>query len=201
MYSKVLGDNLHLGSVNAPVAASINLDAISANIQTYIDNVVETKVRDLVANTVNASCQGAAQAITSDVMQNIQANSQINVMFHAVRTSAIHLGNKAVIVFDSVEKNIGGGYNVQTGKFTAPYKGLYFITTRVTTTPGNHMHIALVQNGKITSLAWAADASAVIAETIQLNIGDKVWVWHNRNTQEYVYPNYTIFAGTLLRLM
>lgn len=81
MYSKVLGDNLHLGSVNAPVAASINLDAISANIQTYIDNVVETKVRDLVANTVNASCQGAAQAITSDVMQNIQGKDRTCCFF------------------------------------------------------------------------------------------------------------------------
>ena len=67
------------------------------------------------------------------------------------------------------------------------------------TTQGNHMHIALVKNGEITSVAWALDDTAAITEALVLLPGDKVWVWHNRNTQAYVYRTYSIFGGTLIR--
>jgi len=120
-------------------------------------------------------------------------------MFHAKRSSSLHLGYHDVIVFDNVEKNVGGGYDGQSGKFTATVKGLYMFSTRVVTTQGKHMHIALVKNGKITSLAWATDDAATITEPLVLLPGDKVWVWHNRNRQEYVYTTYSIFGGTLIR--
>ena len=40
--------------------------------------------------------------------------SSLNVMFHAKRSSSGHLGYHAVIVFDNVEKNVGGGYDGQS---------------------------------------------------------------------------------------
>lgn len=120
-------------------------------------------------------------------------------MFHAERSSSVHLGYHDVIVFDHVDKNIGGGYDGQSGKFTAKIKGLYMFSTRVVTIQGKHMHIALVKNGKITSLAWALDDTAAITEPLVLLPGDKVWVLHNRNAQEYVYTTYSIFSGTLIR--
>jgi hypothetical protein len=87
----------------------------------------------------------------------------------------------------------------QSGKFTATIKGLYLFSTRVVTTQGNRIHIALVKNGKITSLAWSLNDSADITEPLMLLPGDKVWVWQNRHRQEYVYTTYSIFGGTLIR--
>ena len=120
-------------------------------------------------------------------------------MFHAKRSSPLNLGYRDVIVFDHVEKNVGGGYDGKSGKFTATIKGLYLFSTRVVTTQGNRIHIALVKNGKITSLAWSLNDSADITEPLMLLPGDKVWVWQNRHRQEYVYTTYSIFGGTLIR--
>jgi hypothetical protein len=74
-------------------------------------------------------------------------------MFHAKRSSRLYLGYHDVIVFDHVEKNVGGGYDGKSGKFTATIKGLYLFSTRVDTIQGKRIHIALVKNGKITSVA------------------------------------------------
>ena len=120
-------------------------------------------------------------------------------MFHATRSSTVYLGYHAVIVFDNVEKNVGGGYDGQSGKFTATIEGLYMFSTRVDTIEGRRVHIALVKNGKITSVAWSLHDTATITEPLVLLPGDKVWVWHNRNTQEFVYRTNTIFGGTLIR--
>jgi hypothetical protein len=120
-------------------------------------------------------------------------------MFHAKRSSPLNLGYRDVIVFDHVEKNVGGGYDGKSGKFTATIKGLYMFSTRVSTIQGKQMHIALVKNGKITSVAWSIHDTATITEPLILLPGDKVWVWHERRTQEYVYRTYTIFGGTLIR--
>jgi len=125
--------------------------------------------------------------------------SSLNVMFHAKRSSPVHLGYHDVIVFDNVEKNVGGGYDGQSGKFTATIKGLYMFSTRVDTIQGKRVHIALVKNGEITSVAWSLHDTATITEPLILLPGDKVWVWHNRNTQELVYGGNTIFGGTLIR--
>ena len=120
-------------------------------------------------------------------------------MFHAKRSSPLYLGYRDVIVFDHVEKNVGGGYDGKSGIFTATIKGLYMFSTRVSTTQGKQMHIALVKNGNITSVAWSIHDLATITEPLILVPGDKVWVWHERHTQEYVYRTYTIFGGTLIR--
>jgi hypothetical protein len=63
---------------------------------------------------------------------------------------------------------VGGGYDGKSGKFTATFKGLYLFSTRVDTIQGKRIHIALVKNGKITSVAWSLHDTATITESLIL---------------------------------
>ena len=152
-------------------------------------------LRRLITSLVSSTC--FCDICTRNVF--LPGYSSLNVMFHAKRSSRLYLGYHDVIVFDHVEKNVGGGYDGKSGKFTATIKGLYLFSTRVDTIQGKRIHIALVKNGKITNVVWSLHDTATITEPLILLPGDKVWVWHNRHSQEYVYRTNTIFGGTLIR--
>ena len=84
-------------------------------------------------------------------------------------------------MFDKVITNIGNGYNLNHGQFTAPVKGLYFISV----TLFNFYHISptmeIVQNGNPLVdmyLDGSGHQNSAMTQTLVLllNTGDKVWI-------------------------
>lgn len=86
------------------------------------------------------------------------------------------------LVYDMVETNAGHGYDVNSGKFTAPESGLYVFHTTTTSYDRSHISIEVVKNGKVKDIAWADsmghDDRAVASTMTILNLkkGDIVQI-------------------------
>ncbi|XP_071136795.1 complement C1q-like protein 3 [Mytilus edulis] len=62
-----------------------------------------------------------------------------------------NIGNGAIVVYDTVTTNLGGGYDKSTGVFTATVEGLYYFTWTVLTYPGKSFHTQLILNDNVVA--------------------------------------------------
>lgn len=85
-------------------------------------------------------------------------------------------------VYDRVETNVGNGYNVQTGNFTAPESGIYVFHTTTAAFDKSHSTIEIVANGQVKDITWADamdhnDRAVASSMTVlSLTEGDVVYV-------------------------
>ncbi|CAC5380237.1 C1QL [Mytilus coruscus] len=103
------------------------------------------------------------------------------VAFSTALQKTLTIDAQQTLVFDKVLTNVGNGYDLQSGKFTAPVKGLYLITA----TALNFYHVSptleIVQNN-ISLVDLFLDGSghqnSAMTQTLilMLNKGDLVWV-------------------------
>jgi len=112
-----------------------------------------------------------------------------------------------IIKFDQVLTNIGDGYNVNSGMFTANQNGLYLFSFTVSEVAENHFIWAdLLVNG-VKQLETAAetfhkdqDVQGTNMAVVSLQSGDLVWVATRTATQLPGGPAYrlTTFTGAFL---
>ncbi|CAC5380329.1 C1QL [Mytilus coruscus] len=62
-----------------------------------------------------------------------------------------NIGNGAVVVYDTVTTNRGGGYNKSTGVFTAPVEGLYYFAWTVLAHLGKSFYTELNLNDTLVA--------------------------------------------------
>ncbi|XP_078698557.1 caprin-2-like [Branchiostoma floridae x Branchiostoma belcheri] len=106
-----------------------------------------------------------------------------NLAFSAARTTPlgpVYRSNE-VIVFNHVFTNVGNGYDVATGKFTAPMDGVYVFMYNIHKNLASHgMRVALMHNGEIQVLAEdvSGDPHDMAGNSVilQLTEGDGVWL-------------------------
>ncbi|XP_053403061.1 caprin-2-like [Mercenaria mercenaria] len=112
-----------------------------------------------------------------------EQNGTVTIIdFHAIvqKSEGIHrLGRDQTIVFETVRLNLDGGYNSNTGIFTAPIGGLYLFSVSIVSgvDPKPLFYVGLVKNG-----AWLASAcghggsgkqdQGSVTVAMQLNAGD-----------------------------
>uniref|UniRef100_K1PLR7 Complement C1q-like protein 4 n=1 Tax=Magallana gigas TaxID=29159 RepID=K1PLR7_MAGGI len=98
-----------------------------------------------------------------------------HVAFHAVAYSPT---NNAVVIFDHVITNVGGGYDNTTGVFTVPTPGLYVFSWTVETY-GQRTEAVLLVNGVQQALSRADEAPSYYDTTtsfavLNLTLNDEV---------------------------
>ncbi|PVD23793.1 hypothetical protein C0Q70_17067 [Pomacea canaliculata] len=123
---------------------------------------------------------------------------------HDDGNNGIALGPHQVLKFDSVVTNIGAGYSVQTGIFTAPVSGVYsFFLTIMSTNAHGNVHVALVRDGTALDVVFAEGQSDVYDQgstqvTTHLRSGQQVWARQN-NGDAVRGGWWTIFTGYMMQ--
>ncbi|KAL4228551.1 Complement C1q tumor necrosis factor-related protein 3 [Mactra antiquata] len=84
------------------------------------------------------------------------------------------------LILEKVITNVGGGYDGLTGRFTAPFSGLYHFTIVVAAQGRQKAAVMLMNNGTMVETIWAESIPywATSSNTAILNLasGDQVWL-------------------------
>ena len=72
--------------------------------------------------------KGEKVIIFGDVTQNDFNIYPLVVSFTVRLSTATSFTTNTVIIYDTVTTNIGNGYSIADGKFTAPYNGTYQVS-------------------------------------------------------------------------
>ncbi|CAN9514485.1 unnamed protein product [Ophioblennius macclurei] len=116
-------------------------------------------------------------------------------------------GNR-ILVFRDVLTNVGGAYNSETGVFTAPIRGVYYIRFTANAPTDFTMSAVLYKNGESIQLIvheqpsgqgsdTASNGAALLLEAgdrLSLQLWDNTQIWDNSN-------HHSTFSGFLLYSM
>jgi hypothetical protein len=113
------------------------------------------------------------------------------------------LWNSGTLVFPHVVYSIGGGYDPNTGVFTAPIDGHFVFFVNVQSYRTNYIHTNLVLNGspKVRTMAYTGiDSAGPNLAVLTLQKGDRVWVEYDYGTGYFSQNGapITTFSGFLI---
>ncbi|XP_048765009.2 complement C1q-like protein 4 [Ostrea edulis] len=127
------------------------------------------------------------------------------IAFHAeLRTDRTYKGG-SVWVFDNVVTNVGNAYNLATGKFTTPTKGVYLFNWYTLSGPDKVSHAGLYVNGKIKGRQasnndgggkkWITAGSSIV---LALEKGDSVYIMDAHGQTATMSGGWSTFSGAQL---
>jgi hypothetical protein len=124
------------------------------------------------------------------------------VVFTVGVSSSYIYWSSGTLVFPHVVYNIGGGYDPNTGVFTAPVDGLFAFFVNIQSDGSNQIRVNLVHNGtsKVRVMAYTPSySSGSNLAVLKLQKGDRVRVRHYYGTGYYTddAPT-TTFSGWLI---
>ncbi|XP_052677046.1 complement C1q tumor necrosis factor-related protein 3-like [Crassostrea angulata] len=123
------------------------------------------------------------------------------VAFHAILSKRLHnVPTNTIIKFGKVLVNEGSGYNTTTGKFTAPFDGVYSFSWSYCTDKGTNAYLGgYVDGNLITKISNYAQASTWKNTSghlvIKLKKGNTFWVQTYYVTAKLIHEEYTFLSG------
>jgi len=220
---EVEGDDDNGDSVTATNAYRVDsvdpsLSEIIEKLQKAEEDIEDSKKEIEDLKTKNVELTKQIEDNDEDI-EELNTYKSTKVSFSAVRDNGQSSWYEKVsagtdIVFNIAVVNIGGGYNTNTGVFTCPVAGSYYIRFDLQvldrsdgkTFSGVH----LLHNGGRVTLSWiydgdtASGARGVIGNgrVLQLNKGDTLKLrtyWDSRFYWKYNYGYTSTFSGYLLK--
>ena len=135
------------------------------------------------------------------------AGSYETVAFTATVTQRMTSTNGQTLVFPHIITNVGGGYNGNTGVFTAPRDGVYVFFCKITShVNSSDMYFEFTLNGsaKTRNLVLGRSANPYRTSSnsivLQLAHGDRVWIKMFQGDKQFGYGagGDQTFSGYLL---
>ncbi|XP_063431193.1 complement C1q-like protein 3 [Mytilus trossulus] len=109
---------------------------------------------------------------------------------------------KDIVKFNDAKINIGGGYDSRTGIFTAPWSGIYIISSTIMALRGGDVHFQLNKNDQLYTGGYATKSyygAQTINSLVDLRKGDKMYIKHRIGASQTVYgEHFSTFSGYLL---
>uniref|UniRef100_A0A669BB56 C1q domain-containing protein n=1 Tax=Oreochromis niloticus TaxID=8128 RepID=A0A669BB56_ORENI len=102
------------------------------------------------------------------------------------------------LVFEKVTTNIGNGYNANTGIFSAPIDGLYYIHFTRMTGNSKSMHTALMKNSEnmfAVQDTVGPHSSTSNGMTLVLEQDDRLWITLLKNSSIFDQGRLSTFNG------
>ncbi|KAK3592891.1 hypothetical protein CHS0354_004117 [Potamilus streckersoni] len=125
------------------------------------------------------------------------------VVFKVTKLPSKTTAASKVLLFDSVETNVGDTFSVEHGFFKAPEAGTYIFTVQVCCYPGTWVSYDIKVRGTAVGEIRTGDKSfydcsmEIIAHT--LNVADEVWVQHKGGNN--VDKHWAMFDGVLIKVV
>ena len=133
------------------------------------------------------------------------ARSNVQVAFHAILSETVSTADSITLVCDQIITNVGGGYDGETGVFTAPVSGLYcFLSTSGPVSDDSSVRSVLrtvLDDRAIGYLGACGNGKCTVHITAQVKAGQKVWLRTDGFGEKYVFNGNptTSFTGMLLQ--
>uniref|UniRef100_A0A673LLG2 Cerebellin 5 n=1 Tax=Sinocyclocheilus rhinocerous TaxID=307959 RepID=A0A673LLG2_9TELE len=194
--------------------SSLATDSCSPNVNIYIHKIsLNLSKRRMKASKRHTLLTFKFFLITYFILlyisyQSIRLFTAKKVAFSAglLESGTGHTGpinTPKTLVYKKVFSNIGGAYDPNTGVFTAPVKGAYYLRFYGHSHGGPNMAVSLLKNGKTqcSVFAWkpTSNGNASNGVVLTLETGDQISTQLWQNTWVFDDPaSYTSFGGFLI---
>ncbi|XP_052788754.1 collagen alpha-1(X) chain-like [Mya arenaria] len=172
------------------------LDNSKAAVETF-ENMTKSDIDGL-----RKSIEMKVQRLDAMFTNSTESKLQAPIAFFARVSSSFTSSRGQTIVFDSVVTDVGGGYNPETGVFTAPAEGLYVFSITVMvqmSSSGSSAYFSLKKNDIPVMWLYANDKDSVYETPsgtglLFLQVGDTVRLT-TQNSGRHIYGSYSFFSG------
>lgn len=124
------------------------------------------------------------------------------VFFASLTKDTTLTGVNDVVKFDDVKLNVGGGYDCNTGVFTAPRNGVYVISCLILALKTSQVHFQLNKNNDLYTGGYAPNTnygSHTLNSFLNLKKGDRVYIKHRGTATENIHGHhFSTFSGCLM---
>ncbi|XP_076467636.1 uncharacterized protein LOC143298642 [Babylonia areolata] len=151
--------------------------------------------------SVQDSLQDNMKALTTLETRFVTANTQI--AFHANLSTALTTNQEQTLICDNVKSSVGGGYDPNTGQFTAPLHGVYCFMANTSPNDADankRARLAIVLDGETKSYVFSKGKNWSTGHTVvKMKAGQRVWL--RTYDGEYTFSRgfWTTFTGMLLK--
>ena len=125
--------------------------------------------------------------------------------FARLTADNVIVGIDEAVKYREVLQNIGGGYNISSGHFCAPYSGIYTISASLMSETNNAVHLSIVWNGGGTAWLYSHNVNFPLAsQTLNLYLqqGDEVWVRNVNGVPRRLHGGpYNTFSAALINTL
>jgi hypothetical protein len=106
------------------------------------------------------------------------------------------------VKFDRVVTNVGDGYDMETGKFTAPVDGVYQFNIIISAQGRQKAAVMVLKNGEMVTTVWAESvpswATSSNVAVLSLSKGDRVWLTLLSRASYLHGYMYSTFSGFII---
>ncbi|XP_044024161.1 complement C1q tumor necrosis factor-related protein 3-like [Siniperca chuatsi] len=151
--------------------------------------------------------RGLLQQLMARVEKLEEDRGKSQVAFSASLVSTVQwtdhgpFDTNTTLVFQRVKTNIGNAYDKETGIFTAPVKGLYYIRFTGCVGKSGKLNAAVMKNGVNVFAIYNVPATRGTTSngmTLALEEGDRLWVELWANTSISDQSRLSTFSGFLV---
>ncbi|VDI32275.1 Hypothetical predicted protein [Mytilus galloprovincialis] len=195
----ILGYSIAIGM--SYLLFSIGQEKGRGNIQNFKIAQLIKDSKDEILNVIRDSKNSTSNEKSND------GTKQGIIAFYAISTRDLDLEFSQTVVFDQVYTNIGKGYNPKTGKFIAPFDGLYRFGSTGMSQSYHSVFLQMNKNGIEVARSTASQNynTADMEAILELKKGDIIEVTRrtnsNKQTERLHGNRLASFTGFLIATM
>merc|ERR1711994_573399 len=189
--------------------AAINqrLDA-EQNARDSEDKALNERISKEISDREAANAELLARMMKENAFLKSLADKSLGVFFDAYRTKAYDGGGEENLTFNGTYCNVGGGFDADTGIFTAPCGGIYMFMFHIATHDNKKALLSIRKNGEEIASIFDQNhkdnhKNSMAGQNIIINVnrGDEIVVYAYTGTWLADFPmnHYTHWVGLLLK--